>query len=201
MGERAFAERRPTVRDVPFRSEGRQFYSAGASVTGPRRRRSERVGIRLRAFRGIQSVITGLIVKMQSWAKNIFIPWILFAAFCRRMFHIIVERRMREPLRERRGRISSLQERLSSDSLLNQGSGAVAGEGEVSAGVFFPDPFLARTPRDSNFIERVSIRKRRTTANGRFRVCVGFCSRFGEPPIYTGVRMLEISPGAQDSAI
>jgi hypothetical protein len=69
-------------------------------------RAAEHVGIRSgRAFRAIQSVITGLIVKMRCWAENIFIPKTFFAAFCRRMFHIVVERRTREPLRERRGRI------------------------------------------------------------------------------------------------
>ncbi len=50
---------------------------------------------------------------------------------------------------------------------------------------FYPHPFVARTPRDSKFIERVSILNERTTGNGHFRV------RFREPPVYTGVRMLE----------
>jgi hypothetical protein len=44
-------------------------------------------------------------VRMQSWPQNIFILKTFFAAFCRRMFHIILGSRMREPLRERRGRI------------------------------------------------------------------------------------------------
>jgi hypothetical protein len=45
-----------------------------------------------RAFRAIQSVKIGLIVRMQSRAENIFILKTYFAAFCRRMFHIKVER-------------------------------------------------------------------------------------------------------------
>jgi hypothetical protein len=50
-------------------------------------------------------VITDLIVKMQRRAKNIFILKTFFVAFCRGVFHIILERRMRERLRERHGRI------------------------------------------------------------------------------------------------
>ncbi len=54
-------------------------------------------------FRAIQTVITGLIVTMQSSTENIFIRKAFFAAFCRRMLHIIGrEKNARASLRETR---------------------------------------------------------------------------------------------------
>ena len=58
-----------------------------------------------RALRAIQSVITGLIVKMRSRGKNIFILNTFFAAFGRRMFHIIREENSRASARKTRPRL------------------------------------------------------------------------------------------------
>ncbi len=62
------------------------------------------------------------------------------------------------------------------------------------APVFYFDPFVARTSRDFKFIERVSMLNQRTTANGGGRSRGHF--GFREPPVYTGVRMLENLSGS-----